>query len=36
MRILSAKDMEVAVVSVPLIVEDAVLVRAGKGAGVTS
>ena len=34
MRILSAKDMDVAVVSKPLMLEDADLERAGNGAGV--
>ena len=34
MRILSAKDMDVTVVSKPLMLEDADLERAGNGAGV--
>jgi hypothetical protein len=35
MRILSAKDMDVTVVSNPLMLEDVDLERAGNGAGVT-
>lgn len=35
MRILSANDMDVTVVSRPLMLVDADLERAGKGAGVT-
>jgi hypothetical protein len=34
MRILSAKDMDVTVVSKPLMVEDADLERAGNGDGI--
>ena len=35
MSILSANDMDVAVVSMPLMIEDADFERAGNGAGVT-
>lgn len=35
MRILSAKDMEVAVVSILFMLDDADFARAGNGAGVT-